>query len=115
LFGGRAVVMWERFKWRTVDYPVNQIPIPLDVANYTNIVSQRMYGLHVGCGNEWYLGSNRLGALSVIVEGDASLLLDFIKLRARYELGDESMAATHNRNKYNFVPEVEGNLGFMWY
>jgi len=63
LFGGRAVVMWERFKWRTVDFPVNQIPIPLDVANYTNVISQRMYGLHIGCGNDWYMGSTPLGAL----------------------------------------------------
>jgi hypothetical protein len=116
LFGGRAVVMYERFKWRTTDYPLDgTVPNPLDFATYTNVVSQRLYGLHCGCGNEWYLGSNPFGALSVLLEVDGSLLLDFIKLRARYEIGDGHTAATHNRNKYNLVPEVQGDLGFMWY
>jgi hypothetical protein len=117
LFGLRAVTLWERLKWRTVDANFQGVAIPTDVADYSNVISQRLYGLHFGCGDEWYLGSNPFGALSIIVEADAAVLLDFIKLRARYQLADHfsSTMATHNRNKYNLVPEASGNVGFMWY
>jgi hypothetical protein len=115
LFGARAVIMWERFWWRTVAADINGVSTNIDVADYMNIVSNRMYGLHCGCGNEWWLGANHFGGLSVILDLDASPLLDIVKERARYELGDKSTAATRARNEYTLVPEVQANLGFMWY
>src|SRR5437763_1739331 len=41
--------------------------------------------------------------------------MDFVKGRARYELGDKSEAATRARNFVTMAPGVEGKLGLMWY
>jgi hypothetical protein len=115
LLGARALIMWERFKWRTVAADINGVSTNIDEAFYSNITSNRLYGPHMGCGNEWYLGSNPLGALSILLNLDGALCLDFVKERARYELGDRSTAATRSRNVYTFAPEVEATLGFVWY
>jgi hypothetical protein len=115
LFGFRSLIMWERFFWRTVDPDIRGIATNVDVANYTNIVSNRAYGVYCGCGNEWYLGSNPLGALSILFEVEGSPLVDIVKERARYELGDKSTAATRSRNTYTFAPEADANLALMWY
>jgi hypothetical protein len=115
LFGGRLVWLWERYWWQTVAPNIDGLASPLDVANYTNIISQRLYGIYCGGGNEWYLGSNHFGGLSILLDWDVAPLLDIAKLRARYELGDRSMAATHNRQSYTLVGEADASVGLMWY
>jgi len=115
LFGPRIIWMFERFKWRTVSQDVTGAADPDDVANYTNTVSQRLYGMHFGGGHDWFLGSTILGALSISVDGEVSLYGDFAKLRPQYELGDESTAASHPRNKFTLVPELEGSVNMWWY
>jgi hypothetical protein len=115
LLGFRAAILWERFNWRTVDADNNGIATNTDVATYYNVVSNRLYGLHCGCGNEWWLGNTPLGGLSVILDVDGALLVDIIKERAGYELGDKSTTARRSRNEYSFAPEVDATLGFMWY
>lgn len=115
LFGPRIVWMFERFSWRTVDSNVAGSADPDDVANYTNTVSQRLYGMHFGGGNEWYLGSTMFGALSVSLDGEASLYGDVAKLRPEYNLGDKSTGARHPRNKFTLVPELEGSVNLWWY
>jgi hypothetical protein len=115
LFGGRAIVMWEQFKWRTVDVSKDGITEPEWTADYFNLISQRMYGPHCGCGNEWWLGGTPLGGLSVLLNLDGALLMDFVKERVEYRLESLTTAARRAHNTYTIAPEAEGELGFMWY
>lgn len=54
--GPRFVWIWERFKWIATDLNLYGEGNNLDAAAYTNIVSNRMYGINAGLGQEWYLG-----------------------------------------------------------
>lgn len=113
--GSRALILWDRFKWRTVDADANGSAVNSTEAYYTNIVSNRLYGVFVGCGNEWFLGSTPIGGFSFSLDVEGSLALDMVKTRARWELGDRSTAATRARNSYTFAPGVLGKIGFWWY
>jgi hypothetical protein len=115
LLGARYVWFWERFNWRTVATDKTGVSTPIDVANYDNVVSNRMYGVNCGCGNEWFLCDTPIGSFSVYLDVGASLLLDFVKERAGYELGDKSTAARRSKNIYTFAPELQGALHFVWY
>jgi hypothetical protein len=115
LLGVKAVVMFERFKWRTIDQDIEGLAGPADFANYINVTSQRMYGFNFGIGNDWLLADTPIGAFSMTLDLQAALLLNLVKQRAKYELGTLSTAGSRARNTYTFVPEVEANLAFMWY
>ncbi|MCI0460208.1 MAG: hypothetical protein L0Z62_24925, partial [Gemmataceae bacterium] len=114
LFGPRITWFWERFKWRVADADVNGFTFADDVAEYTNVVSQRLYGVHLGMGNDWLLGSTPIGAFSISLDLEGSIALNFVKGRAKYEIGDKHTAASRNRNFYSMVPAVEGNLNLWW-
>ncbi len=113
LVGPRFSWIWERFKWRTVDLTLAGASSPVDVAIYTNIVSNRMYGAHLGAGNEWYLGHGF--AVSLDLEG--ALFLDVVRERAKYELGAKDTGAQGKRSRVDFavVPEVQAGLNLWWY
>jgi hypothetical protein len=115
LVGARAVVMWERFSWRVVDYDVNGMADATSAADYSNIVSNRLYGPHLGWGNEMYLGSTPIGAFAVSVDFDTALMMDIVKERAKYELEDRSISASRKRDEYTLVPELSANIGIWWY
>ncbi len=143
LVGFRAVWIWERFKWRTVDQgfttnsdispsatintftgqitnpntttTVTVIPDqdPRNAAVYTNIVSNRLYGPTIGFGNEWYLGHG----FSVSLDGQAALSLDVVKERAKYEPGlkDAGPQAKRSITDWTAAPEVQGSISLWWY
>jgi hypothetical protein len=149
--GGRAIVQWERFQWRTTSLnlgdatdvhivdsflaqqgfdpgslnnqfrlatlntsqvgPEGGLTGPQDVAIYSNIVSNRMYGPTFGGGCEWYLGAGF--ALGLDVRGSA--FLDIVKEEAKYERADRFIAAKRSTRDYTFVPEIFSNLNLWWY
>jgi hypothetical protein len=113
LVGPRFFWIWERFKWRTVGEDVFGNATAEDVAIYTNIVSNRMYGLHLGCRNEWYLGDGFACQLDL----GGSLFFDSVKERAKYELGSRFLGPQNKRSRrvYSFVPEVEARLSLVWF
>ena len=113
LVGARMAWVWERYKWRTIDYDITGEAGPLDQAIYTNIVSNRMYGAHLGCQQEWYLGHG----FSANLIADAGLLIDVVKTRARYELGQKyyGPVSKRSRSMYTLVPELAGTFGISWY
>jgi hypothetical protein len=163
LVGGRAVIMWERFTWRTQDveavFPSTQATAsvgtlniggpptiigpgttlfqpgtaiqaqnisvsagappgvapgnsaPQDVANYSNVVSNRLYGPLVGIGSEYYIGHGFSVSLDTRIAG----LLDVVKEEAKYELGDRSTAHKHARTDYTLAPEVGATAYMTWY
>jgi hypothetical protein len=111
--GPRFFWIWERFYWRTVNQQPSGEADATDVAIYTNIVSNRMYGAFVGLGNEWYIGHGFSCNLDVDVAG----LLDVVKERAKYELGDKFIPGEIKRalTKYYLVPEFSANFNICWF
>ncbi len=116
LVGPRLAWIWERFRWRTADFPVTGDPAaPDDIAIYSNVVSNRLYGVHIGGGNEWFMGDTPLGGFSVSLEGETGLFIDFVKERAKYELADRTTAATRARNVFSLVPLASAKINLWWY
>jgi hypothetical protein len=115
LVGPRLVALWENFKWTTVTPELDGNTPPNDVANYSNIVSNRLYGVHIGCGNEWELGDTPAGAFALSIDAQAALYIDFAHTIASYELGDKSTAASHGRFFNTIVPGLEGVVNFWYY
>jgi hypothetical protein len=113
LIGPRFFWIWERFYWRTVSQDSSGNSGPTDVAIYTNIVSNRMYGVFIGCGNEWYIGHG----LAVNLDLDAAGMLDVVKERAKYELGEKDLPGQIKRAKtdYSLVPEFSARFNLTWY
>ena len=113
LCGPRFFWIWERLKWRTVDLAVDGEQNPLFAAVYTNIVSNRMYGPFAGIGNEWYLGNG----FAVSLDVEAAGLLDIVKERVRYELGQKDTPPQNKRSitDYTLVPEFSGSVNLWWY
>src|SRR5262249_34570735 len=99
LLGPRLTWFWERFRWRTVDADVLGLAVGTDAAVYSNLVSNRLWGIHVGCGNEWYMGTTPVGAFSVSLDLQFALFVDFVSEAVKYELGDFSIAASRHRKE----------------
>ncbi|MGF1581927.1 MAG: hypothetical protein ACFCD0_21590 [Gemmataceae bacterium] len=117
LAGIRALIMWERFTWRTTSRDVTGFTTPADQAIYTNVVSNRLYGGTIGCGYDWFLGSSRFGGFALTVDLQGSVMFDIVKERAKYQLADPFLATAASRaqNEFNFSPVVQGGLHFWWY
>lgn len=126
LVGPRFFWIWERFRWRTVDMgtdvttdatlgPVYSNINPQDVANYSNVVSNRMYGAFLGCGNEWYLGKGF--AFSLDIEG--TLYMDLARQQAKWQLTDGACMAPgqskRSLSQWYLVPEARANASLWWY
>lgn len=111
LAGGRFAWFWDKFQWDVSSAQPNGGISPSDTANYTNIMSQRMYGPTVGVGNEIYLGN--AFALSGNVTGAA--LLDVIRERAQYELADNSYLSKRSREDFAVVPNANASVDLWWY
>ena len=114
LVGPRMAWQWERFLWRTTSVDIFGQFFPAnDVAIYTNIVSNRMYGAHLGTGHEVYLGYG----FAVGAEVEAALFIDSVKEIAKYELGVKDSPGQMKRAKiqYTVVPEFQGKALVYWY
>lgn len=111
LGGMRYHMFMDRFEWRAQSFDLLGNTGGRFEALYSNILSQRMYGPYIGCAHEMYLGGNF--SLSVDLTGE--LLANFIKMRAKYELGDNTVQAKRSRNAIDLVPAAGGNLNLWWY
>jgi hypothetical protein len=113
--GGRMSWIWERFWWRTVDVNINGVGGQDDVALYTNMISNRLWGPHCGAGTEWLLCNTPIGTFSWSLEGDFALLVDFVNAEAKYERGDFETSSHRRRNMYTIAPELSANANLWWY
>ncbi|MBM3982095.1 MAG: hypothetical protein FJ304_17895 [Planctomycetes bacterium] len=111
LTGARFAWFFERFTWRTVDADDQGNAPPQNVAYYTNTLSQRMYGLFVGCGHEVYLGS----MFSASLDLTGAAYMDVAKQRAKYRLGDDSTQTKFGRESFHIVPSVTANANIWFY
>ncbi|AMV22777.1 hypothetical protein VT84_00095 [Gemmata sp. SH-PL17] len=111
LSGARFAWFFERFTWRTVDIDSSGNSTPQSSAVYTNSLSQRMYGLFVGCGHEVYLGN----MFSASLDLTAAAYMDVAKQRAKYELGDKTTQSKFGRESFDFVPSATADLNLWMY
>jgi hypothetical protein len=114
LAGFRHVSMWERFQWRTVAEDFQGQAGQDDVAIYSNIVSNQMYGPTIGCGNEVYFGHG----FSLSLDLRAALMMDFVHEIVRYDLGQENataISAKRGAKEYTVVPELDAIVNAWWY
>jgi hypothetical protein len=109
--GGRFAWFWDEYKWNTTDTESNGSIGPQDQVNYHNIMSQRMYGPFVGVGNEVFIGN----AFAASADLSGAALLDVIKERAAYTLGDGSITSKRARSDYAVVPNVDLTVNVWWY
>jgi len=109
--GGRYAWIWERFSWNTLSSNYLGQTGSQDLAFYSNVISQRMYGPFIGVGTDVYLGS----AFALGAEVSAAALYAIVKERAKYELGDESTQSKRSRNEFTIVPNVNASLNLSWF
>ena len=109
--GGKFAWFFERFNWRTVSFDTAGNATPQDAANYSNTLSQRMYGPFVGCGNEVFIANQ----FSISCDLTGSLLLDVAKQRAKYKLGDETVQSKWGREEFRVVPNGNAAVNLWWY
>jgi hypothetical protein len=117
LNGLRFAWFFERFTWRTVDLAndggdgAGNPAAPSQVAFYTNTLSQRMYGLFLGCGHEVYLGKMFSASADLTVAG----YMNVSKERSKYRLGDDSTQSKFGREGYTIVPSATAALNLWMY
>jgi hypothetical protein len=121
LIGPRFDWIWERYTWTTLSQGLTQtgsaiITLPDNPswkAIYTNITSNRMYGIHCGCSQEWYIGKGFAAQLDM----QGAIFLDVVKEQARYETGVTKGVPQNKRDikQYYFVPELQVTPYMMWY
>ncbi|MSU80493.1 MAG: hypothetical protein EXS16_20695 [Gemmataceae bacterium] len=115
LFGPRIAWLWDRFQWTTIDADLNGDSSPDTSARYTNMVSNRLYGVHFGLGNDWYLGTTPIGAFAITFDFEAGVYLDLAKTRASYERLDFGAASTRGRRLNALAVGGDLRLGLWWY
>jgi hypothetical protein len=115
LFGPRIVWIYDRFDWRTISTDVTGVTDPANIALYSNTVSNRMYGIHCGCGHDWYLGSTPIGAFALQLEFEGGLYLDLVKTTANWNRGDGLISSGRSGRYSSISPAAEGRIGIKWY
>jgi hypothetical protein len=120
IVGPRYTWIWEKFKWVTTsigqntDGTVGNNESPAFVGIYSNITSNRMYGVHAGCEQEWYIGRG----FAFHIKTEAALFLDSAKEKAKYETAAKYLGLPTNKQtkvEWAVVPELQLSTGLMWY
>jgi hypothetical protein len=116
LTGPRFVWIWERYQWTTHADSQNgsdSNPTEADTGIYTNIDSNRMYGVKIGCSNEYYFGHGFAGQLDL----QAAAFLDSVKEREKYELALKFIGPENKRalRQFTFVPELQATASLQWF
>jgi hypothetical protein len=119
LVGPRFAWIWEKFTWRTtalgVDGDGNIVDEgPDNLAQYTNITSNRMYGAFTGCEQEFYMGRG----FACHIRTELTLFMDSVKERAKYELANRYAGRPENKRskrEWTVVPGFNAQAGLMWY
>jgi hypothetical protein len=109
--GMRYHMFMDRFQWLTQTFDLAGNTGGRFEALYSNYLSQRMYGPYIGCAHDLYLKNN----FSLSVDLSGGLMANFIKMRAKYELGDNTVQAKRSRNAIDLVPTAGGNVNLWWY
>ena len=110
--GAQFSWIFERFNWFVGDLDVNGNSLPSFAANYTNTLSQRMYGAMIGIGHEIFIANQ----FSLSGELTGSGMADIAVERSKYELEDKTAESVkYSSDQYRFVPNVNAALNLWWY
>jgi hypothetical protein len=110
--GGQFSWFFERFNWYAADLDINGNSQPNYAANYTNTLSQRMYGAMLGIGHEIFIANQ----FSLSCELTGSGMMDVAVERDKYELSDKSAESVkYSIDQYRFVPNVNAAVNLWWY
>jgi len=115
LFGPRVVWLWDRFKWRTVDLDEQGNGGPETTAIYSNTVSNRLYGIHAGFGNDWFLGHTPMGGFAFSLDLEGGLYLDQAKTFAHWDREDRAVGTHRSRRLFALSPAAEVKGTLFWY
>ncbi len=115
LIGPRIAWIWDRFQWRTVSADDTGNSSPDTAALYSNTISNRLYGVHFGLGNDWYLGSTPIGAFALTLDFEAGVYLDLAKTRASYLRLDYGAVSTRGRRLNALSVGGDFRAGLWWY
>jgi hypothetical protein len=115
LFGPRIMWQWERFFWRTVALADDGTGSPMDSADYTNVVSNYMYGVFVGCGNEFRISDTPIGTFAVSLDLEADAMIDFVREIAKYEREDSFTSTHRSIRRARPVPGFQADLNIWYY
>jgi hypothetical protein len=113
LVGPKITWLWENYNWKTFAEDLTGQAADVWNAFYTNLISNRLYGVKFGCSNDWYLGHG----FAVTCEPYAAPMLDFVKEMAKYERGDYHIGPQRKRAITDLIPTGNAglNLNLDWY
>jgi hypothetical protein len=113
IVGPKMTWLWQNYNWKTFAQDVNGNGADVWNAFYTNIVSNRLYGVKIGCSNDWYLGHG----FAVSCEPYGAPMIDFVKEVAKYERGDLHIGPERKRaiTDVTVTGNVGLNLNLDWY
>jgi hypothetical protein len=113
VMGPRFTWIWERYAWTTIDTDILGGSGAADVAIYSNVVSNRLWGAFIGCVQEWYWGHGFAGTLDT----RAVAYIDSVKEIAMYQLGLHFVGPENKRARTEWRPaaELDARLGIKWY
>jgi hypothetical protein len=112
LVGPRYFWIEEKFRWTATDLDSIGNSSPTFVGIYNNQVDNRMYGVHTGLQQEWYVGRG----FAVMLTTEAALFMDVVKEKVDYERGDRGGPANkRGRTQWAAVPELQVTPSVMYY
>jgi hypothetical protein len=114
LVGARSAWLWERYDWRTVSRDINGAASQFDAATYSNLISNRMYGPFLGCGQECYLG----GGFALSADATGAILFDRVRAKAKYQRDDGESGGPQSKDgvmEYRITPNTTGSINLWWF
>ena len=111
LVGGRYVQLWENFGWRTVSAEFDGTTGQDDVALYSEVTSNNLWGADIGLGSEFFMGHG----FAFSLDGRYATLLNFAKEEAKYTRGDFAIGNKRATRQFDVVPELQATANVWWY
>ena len=105
LVGPRLFWIWETYNWRTTNFGFGSNSGVSASATYSNSVSNRLYGLLIGCSQEWYIGNGFACQLDADVVPD----IDFVRTKAMYRRGGIQIGVAGMRDTADLF--IGGRIG----
>ena len=111
LVGGRYVQLWENFGWRTVSAEFDGTTGQDNVALYSEVTSNNLWGADIGVGSEFFLGHG----FAFSLDGRFATLLNFAKEEAKYDRADFAIGNKRATRQFDVVPELQATANVWWY
>jgi len=111
LGGMRYHHFMERFRWTSQSFAVDGNSGPQDFADYTNKLSQRLYGPYAGCAHDVFLGNK----FSLSAEMTGGVFANVIRRSAKYELGNETIQNKRSTNELGLSATGGASASLWWY